>query len=316
MLKIITLFTFCLFAGIYASVFGNVSFNKKSQQASVYYQEAIAPESHRAACNNLHNKNIKQVTCKSLNRADSEKTDLFLWGDSHASAMVPGLTKQAEILGFNLEYAIMLGCQAVLQMQRSDGNYNCAKGNERIAKYLDENPVPFILFVSSYVHNVSNGYLRSVSSNRITDNSNSINEFADSFNATIDRLKSSGVKIAVITEAPRFSYDPVIEKIKHTMVGRNAALNPTTIESHYSRIDPIYSIIDNSGIDTRLDYTEFFCPEYKCTAEMNSKSLYKDRSHISNFGSTVLSKNVVADLEKAGFLSTEKSPAEIQNTTQ
>ena len=292
----------CLSYGVYSATFGNLAYSKKSRHADNYYSDATAPELHRRECNNLYNKGSSRISCTSLNNPESEKTDVFLWGDSFASAMVPGLTEMAELHKFNFEYSILAGCAAVLGMQRTDTNINCAKAHERTAKHLDETSPPIVLLTSSYAHNVGEGLLRPTSVERVVDNSNFTNEFALTIKHTIDRLRANGATVLILTEPPRHRVDPVIDKMKSIMVGRGTLVKPTTLAEHKARVDVIYSIFDQSGIDLRLDYSDFFCGTGQCITEADGRSLYKDRSHISNYASVILAKKLVADMQSHGYL--------------
>jgi hypothetical protein len=294
----------CLCAGLYASIFGNHAFNDRSRQADNYYLVANEPEPHRRRCNNLHNKTQTQVSCKELNNPNSEKTDLYLWGDSHSSALVPGLTEMAKLHQFNLEYSVLAGCGGVLNMQRADQNLNCAMGNSRVADHLEKTAPQLVLLASSYVQKVTDGLFRSVSAERVADSTKSVDEFKIAFKPTIDRIRATGASVLVLTEPPRQSIDPVMEKLKFIMVGRNAAIDPITPEQHQARITPVYSIIDESGIGLRLDYSDMFCGTGECVTEVDGRSLYKDRSHISNFASRILAGKLITDLQHHGYLNT------------
>lgn len=292
----------CLCFGVFSATFGNLAYNDRSRQADQYYVDATTPESHRRECNNLHKKGSARVSCKSVNNPDSEKTDVFLWGDSFASAMVPGMTEMAELNNFNLEYSILAGCAAVLGMQHTDENRNCLSGHLRVARHLAKTTPSLVLLISSYAHNVGGGLLRPTSAKRVVDNSNFVEEFSTNIKLTIDKLRTNGAHVLVLTEPPRHHTDPVIEKIKSVMVGRSAFDKPMTFAEHQNRIATIYSIFDQSGIDLRLDYSNFFCESDQCITEMNGRSLYKDRAHISNYASTLLASKLITDIQSYGYL--------------
>jgi len=296
------LFVLCFVSGLHASIFGNAAYNEKSRKAEVYYSEATAQEPHRKQCNNLHNKGAEKVSCERIFNPASEHIDFFLWGDSHTSAMVPGFVKQAELHGLNFRFSVLAGCPGVLNMRRIDTNTNCAFGANRVVEQIESIKPPLVILASSYVRNVVNGNLRSVNERRTVDSSRSRSEFSAGITATVERLKNTGASVVVVTEPPRHRVDPVIETVKEMMIGEHQSITSINIDDHLERIEQTYSYIDDSGIDERLNYSNFFCDISSCITRIDNQSLYKDVSHISNYGSTIVAEHVINDLFTKGFL--------------
>jgi hypothetical protein len=302
MLKTIGLLALlCLTLGIAAAVYGNAGFNRNSSIAEIYYKSATTPQAHRKRCNSLYNKRSEQVSCRSVHNPNTEKTQLFLWGDSHASMLVHGLEEMAKKYKFNLEYSILPGCLASLKMQRSDRNINCSAAHDRVAEHIKSSNFPLVLLASSYVHNTVTGRSRSIYSPRKIDPTNSVNEFAKSIEQTVNTIKSTGAKAVVITEPPRHAIDPVIENVKQIMVGRSKARIQISIDDHEKRIGKIYRIIDDSGVDLRLDYSRFYCKNKLCGTQLNQMSLYADKSHLSHVGSIEITKRIITDLKSQNY---------------
>ena len=127
-------------------------------------------------------------------------------------------------------------------------------------------------------------------------------EFTSTINPTIDRLRANGSSVLVLTEPPRHHKNPVIDKMKYIMTGRDTLVKPITRAEHQARVAEIYSIFDQSGIDLRLDYSDFFCGTGHCITELNGRSLYRDREHISIYASRLFAEKLVADMQSHGYL--------------
>jgi len=263
---------------------------------NAYYTEARSAEANRGDCIDRVRKQKSTVSCKYNYSTTAEKTDIFIWGDSHASSIVPAFDLVAKQNLWNLEFSATTGCQSVVGMHRVDYSQQCEETNLAVAEHIQKSKFPIVILVSSFVNNVSKGKLRDINSDTNIDSEKASAEFAIRFKETISLIQNSGSLAVVYTEEPRLDRDPVLHNLNRMLVGKEPIQSELTIDDHLERISSTYEMMDNSGIDFRMDYSPFFCPNRCKTSELG-KSLYKDISHISNYGAASVSPLIEADLK-------------------
>jgi len=283
-------------AGILIGLFGNSAIVDKNGTIESYYLKAIEPEPNRENCSSQNFSNAENSTCTFLTNPSSDSIDIFIWGDSHGSALVPAFVKLAKTHHFNIQYAIRNGCQPVIGMKRVDSNFKCPTFNKNAIQAINNSKPKIVVLVGSFVNNLSVGKYRSINASNTIDPTQAQQEFATQIKATTTLIKATSAKAVVFTEPPRLSSNPVNNHLRKQTLGLQHDEIFATKLSHKQRINDIYNIIDESGFDLRLNYSNFFCDEKKCKTQYNDHSLYKDASHISNFGAETLAPLIESDL--------------------
>jgi peptidoglycan/LPS O-acetylase OafA/YrhL len=283
-------------AGILIALLGNSAIVDPDGSIEAYYLKAIEPESNRENCSGPNFQNAGNNTCTYLSNQKSDSIDIFIWGDSHGSALVPAFVNIAKTHHFNIQYATRNGCQPVLEMKRVDSNFKCPAFNKNAIQAINNSKPKIVVLVGSFVNNLTVGKYRSINSSNTIDTTKAQQEFTTQIKATISQIKDTGAKAVVFTEPPRLSSNPVNNHLRKQTLGLQHDDVFATKLSHKLRINNIYTIIDEAGFDMRLDYSSFFCNEKKCITQYKDNSLYKDASHISNFGANTLAPLIETDL--------------------
>lgn len=284
--------------GIFLIDRGNSLLVDPTGKISNYYNQAISSEENRGQCSDLIYINKEKVSCSINENNYGTPPDIYVWGDSHAGALLPAISDISKQGNLNIKFAIHNGCQPVAGMRRVDSNFMCKEFNDKVLNEITEEKPKVLLLIGSFVENISVGKLRAVQSELSVSSVHAYPEFEHQFNDTINFIKKSnpGTKIIVFTEPPRFPLNPVNEYLRRKTLKIEGTTSFVSLNEHYRRIGSIYDAIDQANIDSRLDYATFFCPEEYCIDSFNGKSLYKDASHISNYGAHVLSPLIYNDL--------------------
>jgi peptidoglycan/LPS O-acetylase OafA/YrhL len=263
------------------------------------YADAVTPERGRSSCTSLLNRGSAKVGCKELGNASKKEIDVFVWGDSHASALAPAFYKMAKQQRINVEVAANLGCQPVVRMMRVDQFLNCFESNQRVLEYIETNRFSVVVLVASFTESLNLGRSRDIDSDRARDPVSAMQEFGTNIARTVARIKAAGASVLVVTEAPRFPIAPAFEELRAKTLGLRVSIPVVTRESHEDRIRETYVAIDATSIDERLDFANFFCPTAeKCRYQYQGRYLYKDSSHLSNFAANTLSPKIFSKLQR------------------
>jgi len=219
---------------------------------------------------------VDLVTC-AVDRG--AKSDVFVWGDSHARHLVAGLAAgmpdrnikvlylssclpQSGLFGFHYDYEGRTALAA-----------KCVERNERAFAYLLDSP-PATIFIQSYV-DIGRAHDRA---------------FIDATNSIVTALSSKGHKVKILSDVIRpgkvladCHAVPLLysdERLTSRCVGEQVGAKALVAENQLleTALPP--------GVFVNLD--DFFCRSGKCVAFQNGKPLFRDDHHLTVFGSEQL----------------------------
>jgi peptidoglycan/LPS O-acetylase OafA/YrhL len=211
--------------------------------------------------------------------------EIFVWGDSHAMAMLPAIHETCLELGKSAAAATRHGLSPTIgwarknsrATRRQDMEYS-QKVFEHIVNQADQGKIKTVILIARW----------SIFSEIASEAEN----FEDSLENTIRMLLSHQLGIIIVKETPCFPYDvprklaiqALFKKKEGLYITREDHLksNPhqselferiSRISSRIVVIDPVHSQIDAEG---------------RIPASEAGRSLYKDEDHLSSFGSLKL----------------------------
>ncbi|MCU4675454.1 acyltransferase [Catenovulum sp. 2E275] len=270
------------------------------KQIITQYYKALKPPINRKQCTDVYRKGQDELCQLRSTYKTHSDIDVFVWGDSHADVLMPAFERLVEQSDINIEYSTTLGCQPIINMKRVDVSHVCKDVNARVLSHILDNNYKTVILVGSFVHNIEKGNLRDINAKHNASYEDRLAEFAKNFRATVKQMQDKNIKVIVFTEPPRFSYNPLFETLRSQTLNVSGYFPKLTKEQHYKRISDVYTIIDQSGISRRLDYTNYFCPESECKyQDPNGEFLTSDGSHLSYYGALQLSTYLISDLSKS-----------------
>jgi peptidoglycan/LPS O-acetylase OafA/YrhL len=274
---------------------GNSAFVDPTESILAVYKRAIEPEQSRGKCTNNFLSEDYQV-CGNLPLID-QRVDLFVWGDSHAGAMIPAFYKLSEDRQINFQYSITLGCQPILGTYRADQYQSCLEVNQLVIDHIAKEGYSKVVLIGSFVNNTITGKLRDIEGNKDADLSTRLLEFSKRFKQTVSEIQQAGAKVYVFTEPPRYQVSPPLEILRSSTLGVSPSIPELKLVDHIKWISPVYDLIDQSGIDGRLDYSNSFCPNGTCVYQNElGELLLKDSNHMSNIAAESLAEDLINDL--------------------
>ena len=216
----------------------------------------------------------------------------LVWGDSHATALIPALEDGANRHAISLVQASFAGCMPL------DGLENiarCAHFNQRVEKALAEQSFSDVVLAarwSLYLYGQMSGdkehalkdprtgeYVRAVAEQR----------FAEGLRARINGLRAAGHRVWLVKEVPLQEIIVPYRLSRLAMMHRPVDREGLPVEEHVARQAFITRLFDelaaaDSGVAV-LDPAPLLCgADGLCRVELNGRALYTDDNHLSEVG--------------------------------
>ena len=220
---------------------------------------------------------------------------LLVWGDSHATALIPALEDSARQHGVNVMLASSAGC---LPLEGLEHGKRCADYNRRVERTLATEPVRDILLVarwSLYLYGDAKGdhghALRD--SNGHYDRAVAEQRLADGLRARVEQLRKAGYRVWLMKEAPLQPFNPPYRLSRLAMLHQPTAGVGMPVEDHLKQkafINQLFADIAAADQNVRvLDPTPQLCDASGlCRAEQGGYSLYTDDNHLSQMGAKLV----------------------------
>ena len=208
---------------------------------------------------------------------------ILLWGDSHASAILPILQEIASNKSLELHILTSNGCPPLLSLETDKPG--CLTANDAVARIVRSGGYASIIVAANWQ---SYG-----NSNNIRLGKDSLGrdapELTKALERTLSRISKSGARAIVVGQVPVYVADvptslakAVYYRTLDAVLGYERKLPAHHHDTPY--LDK--AIQARSPIFVRP--SEHMCTEFGCKLIEDGKSLYKDRSHLSPFGSRIL----------------------------
>lgn len=216
----------------------------------------------------------------------------LVWGDSHATALIPALEDAANRHDISLVQASFAGCMPL------DGLENiarCAHFNQRVEKALAEQSFSDVVLAarwSLYLYGQMSGdkehalkepgtgkYVRAVAEQR----------FAQGLRERISGLRAAGHRVWLVKEVPLQEIIVPYRLSRLAMMHRPVDREGLPLEEHVERQAFITRLFDelaaaDSGVGV-LDPAPLLCgADGLCRVELNGRALYTDDNHLSDVG--------------------------------
>lgn len=220
---------------------------------------------------------------------------LLVWGDSHATALIPALDASARQYGVNVMLASSAGC---LPLQGLEHGERCAHYNRRVEQTLNAEPVGDVMLVarwSLYLDGDAKGdkghalktadghYDRAIAEQRL----------ADGLRTRIDELRRAGHRVWLMKEAPLQPFNPPYRLSRLAMLHQPTSGTGFALAEHLTQkafINQLFAQLAANDPSVKvLDPTPQLCDDTGlCRAEQEGHSLYTDDNHLSEIGARLL----------------------------
>ncbi|MGH8452877.1 acyltransferase family protein [Pseudomonas sp.] len=222
----------------------------------------------------------------------SASVSALVWGDSHATALIPALKEGAKRHDISLVEASFAGC---VPLDGLENIARCAHFNQRVEKAMTEQTFSDVVLAarwSLYLYGQMSGdtehalkdpttgkYVRAIAEQR----------FADGLRERIRGLRAAGHRVWLVKEVPLQEIIVPYRLSRLAMMNRSVDGEGLALTEHTKRQAFITQLFNelaaaDSGVAV-LDPAPLLCgADGVCRVELNGRSLYTDDNHISDVG--------------------------------
>ncbi len=250
------------------------------EQAYIYSQARNDWSQEQATCpDNIPEKVKNNQLCK-VGSDNQDVPEILLWGDSHATAILPAVQITAEKLGLTVIVATTNGCPPVIDVENE--KRNCLATNEAILNLIQTRTFNAILLAANW------GSYNHDNAIKLTGGGG---DFSARIAKTIDEISTKSDKLILVDQVPRYIVDVpnylAKEKALSWLKGHsNISKRPPPISDEEYLNTAILSV--KAENISHVKPRDILCPEQRCQIDKNGISLYKDGSHLSQKGSAIL----------------------------
>ncbi|MDB5981796.1 MAG: putative acyltransferase, putative rane protein [Pseudomonas sp.] len=211
----------------------------------------------------------------------------FVWGDSHAAALMPAVRADADRYGTPVSLASLSGCPPILGIGIRP---QCQDFNQQTLALVSKEKVSDVVLVarwSLYLYGEEDGN-KTYSLYRSDSRADVEQHIADDVRMMVGRLRETGARVWLFKEVPLQRHGIIGRLSSLAMIGRSASDVGRPLAEHQQRqqfIDALFAQLSAADPQVRvLDPASTLCAEGLCRAEISGASLYMDENHLSDLG--------------------------------
>ncbi|SMQ28526.1 Peptidoglycan/LPS O-acetylase OafA/YrhL, contains acyltransferase and SGNH-hydrolase domains [Pseudomonas helmanticensis] len=218
----------------------------------------------------------------------------MVWGDSHATALIPVFDDGAKAHDVSVILASSPGCIPVEGLEHGPV---CAHFNRRIEQALKEKTVSDVVLVarwSLYLYGDANGDLGHVlrTPDGRYDRAAAEQRLAAGLRTRVAQLRASGHRVWLVKEAPLQAFSPPYRLTRLAMLDRSVEGVGQQVAVHHERqvfISQLFAELAKDPAVRVVDPAPRLCDEKGlCHAELDGYSLYTDDNHLSEVGARLV----------------------------
>uniref|UniRef100_Q3AR49 Putative membrane-located cell surface saccharide saccharide acetylase protein n=1 Tax=Chlorobium chlorochromatii (strain CaD3) TaxID=340177 RepID=Q3AR49_CHLCH len=214
----------------------------------------------------------------------------ILWGDSHAQALIPAISNQAnrfKLCGFVTTKG--KGCPPTLGIDNCNTPFNEGRFNDGVIAFIKKNPnIHTVILAARWPLYNKDVKLKDLYSNK-SEMSNS-ELLINGLQRTINTLLAMNCKIIILSDVPELS-DNVLRYfwLKNTIYKNSNIFFPTqSTTQYYNRNNGIYQLLTkgfaSKNITVLFPEKLLFDKHGQSIIMHNGKLLYRDKDHLSQYG--------------------------------
>ncbi|EJM36635.1 putative acyltransferase [Pseudomonas sp. GM33] len=222
--------------------------------------------------------------------AQNRPARALVWGDSHATALIPVFEDGAKAHGVSVVLASSPGCVPVEGLEH---DARCARFNHRIEQALIPQAVSDVVLVahwSLYLYGDGRGDLGHAlkSADGHYDRTGAEQRLADGLRARVGQLRAGGHRVWLVKEVPLQAFSPPYRLTRLAMLDRPVDDVGLALAEHHKRqafISQLFAQLAQDPAVQVVDPAPRLCDASGlCRAERGGYSLYTDDNHLSEVG--------------------------------
>lgn len=247
---------------------------------------------------------LKIDECLTNNKIN--KIDFIILGDSHAQSVSKNLSEKIfQKFKQNTLISIMPACAPILGLKRindSQRSKNCEKFNTLNNEIIVAKNIKNIILLANWPSYTNSGEFNNgeggIDKEFVIYDYNNKKNFKYFFEKQLEIFKNSKSKIYLIFPIPEAGWD--VKRLDDRMKSRNMEKDEISIsfEKYLERNKEIHSIFENVNDENikKIYSYKFFCLSFikdRCVNKFENKLLYRDKDHLSHYGSELFTDYLV-----------------------
>lgn len=240
-----------------------------------------------------------------------QRSEVLLWGDSHAAALLPGLASWAESQDVAVRASVMAGCPPLLGVRRAKASRarDCEQHNAAVIENIlaPDSEITTVILHSrwplmveaSRVPGESGDKLTLVSADDRDQSSSDLSQaelIEQSLERTIKVLAGRDLNIILIEGVPEIGWDvpDALLDDEFLRLSTRRVPNLADVQSRQGQTDAIFDRALSGTNVSRASFVRRMCAP-DCMISGNGRALYRDGDHLSIYGSQLLVPQVLID---------------------
>lgn len=206
---------------------------------------------------------------------------VLLWGDSHATAVLPALKAAAAELGYSVTFVGTNGCPPLVGLETEKGN--CLLTNRAVTERLLEEKFAYVFVAANWAsYGSDNVVTQGEERLSITDTA-----LPRSLRSSLEHISSGGSSPVLVGQTPSYKVDVPAHLAKVHFLSKLDRLLTYRREAGSPSPDPQYlrAIAHEGGLRVIWPRDHLCGDAGPCKLAERGRSLYKDGGHLSAFGS-------------------------------
>ncbi len=255
-----------------------------------YAEKEISP--FRKACARTKYERIAADDLCQTNPESGVTPNFILWGDSQADAITPAFVTMSQAHHKNGYFAFKHGCPPIMGIDSPDSGgskHSCSDFNNEVWKFVQRHKIKNVFLVANW-----GGWLNNKT--MFFEDESWYPAYAEKFEnmrlagtqRTIGMLLENGIKIHILLNNPAMRFDPPRALALYEQMGldKDTLFMPVEkyVKGRKKNVDAFVAANAANKNIIFVDPLPAICPDGKCMAEANGRSLYADEGHYSAYG--------------------------------
>lgn len=233
--------------------------------------------------------------------------DVILWGDSHAAALAPGVSRVMSDAGYTVSFTGLSACPPLPGIARNSTRFTeCITYNSKALPAIVAAEADIVLLHARWTFNIvgeaENGEQLSLAKigngdERLTEEGNkTLTE--QGLRAAIAAVQSGGSRAIILGPLPDWGVDIPRAAIAATRFGHDAhaGLDRSYTDRQMAETRAVLMTVAAETGAEYLDIYEPLCTDEHCAAIIDGKPLFRDMHHITGSGATYLAERFVPEI--------------------
>lgn len=219
----------------------------------------------------------------------SGRPDFLLWGDSHASMLVPVMDELAKDYGLSGWLAAYPGNPPLLGVsiyKKNKPGKTHKEFTDEVFRLVKEQRIKTVVLSAFWARYSSDS--EDFSNDRRFNLSSNVKEkqqiFATSFAETVKFFQENGVDLWIVEDVPSYGYNVTHALTKQALYGDIERVSQP-LTKHHQRLQLMNRLLTETSQELRsIDPADELCKSGTCITSQDGKSLYLDDNHLSPYG--------------------------------